>query len=93
MRKRIADFLPAAITKAVESYEIFMTKSISEDSKIFSEHHKAAKVALGHLQLLIKLGSWANLPDEESAQIELAALYAEAQAELEDRGHDDDTAE
>jgi hypothetical protein len=49
----------------------------------FSKHHNAAKTAISHIQLLLKLAEWAELPeaqgDSETAQNrELAEAIREA---------------
>ena len=96
-RTQIAAFLPAAIEKATQSYRDYMdqpfdslpAKSGQADNAVgFVERHKGAKVALAHIELLIKLAKWADLPDtqvegsREAAQ--LAQLLAAAQAELDE---------
>lgn len=84
-RAQIADFLPDAIRLAVESYRNHMTRSDLEAD--FSNHHKAAKVAISHIELLIKLARWADLPDGDARDAgdmaHLSALMASAQAEVE----------
>lgn len=90
VRRRISGFLPAALDKVLSSYEEFMWKAIRvDDEKIFSQYHGAAKVALGHVNLLMKLLPWANESDQKIADKELAALFAEAEAELKERIHAD----
>ena len=84
-RAQIAAFLPSAIEKAVTSYRQHM-----EREEQFVTLHKDAKVALAHIELLIKLAKWADLPDVEmegkrDAAL-LADLLAEAQAELDEKG-------
>ena len=100
-RVQIATFLPAAIEKAVESYRAHMErgesgyKNPSADTKssdvekaaaAFVALHKDAKVALAHIELLIKLAKWADLPDatlESAAETQrIEDLLAAAQAEL-----------
>lgn len=85
-RKQIAEFLPEAITRTLNSYYTFAKKKPSEDPKEFSSHHTACKVAIAHIELLIKLAKWAELPDEtdenKNRQIMLAAMMQQAQAEL-----------
>ncbi|MFA7277278.1 MAG: hypothetical protein WC043_10815 [Pseudobdellovibrionaceae bacterium] len=90
VRAQIAAFLPRALAKAVESYRAHMDKSI-EDKK-FSEHHKDAKVAIGHIELLIKLAKWAELPTGAASQgPALEMLLFEAQKELEQAGEEEDS--
>jgi hypothetical protein len=68
MRKHVSEFLPAAISKALESYHSFAGQEIPEDSKGFSSHHSACKVAISHVELLLKLAKWAELPDQKSTE-------------------------
>lgn len=87
-REQISQFLPDAIRKALTSYHLFMERDYEEDKpKFFEEHHKACKVAIAHIELLIKLARFADLPDAKAAdgnnQIMLAAMLQEAQEELE----------
>ena len=90
-REQIANFLPEAIRLAVGSYRSFMQSeevaSTRKDfKKDFVEHHKSAKIAISHIELLIKLARWADLPDtglagKSEADI-LAGLMAAAEAEI-----------
>lgn len=86
-REQISQFLPDAIRKALTSYHLFMERDYEEEKpKAFEEHHKACKVAIAHIELLIKLARFADLPDAKAAdgnnQIVLAAMLQEAQEEL-----------
>ena len=82
-RQQIAEFLSEAITLAVGSYREHMSATIKD----FEAHHKKAKVAISHIELLIKLAKWADLPDTKIAGDEnakyLQALMAKAEAEVE----------
>lgn len=82
-REQIAEFLPQAMAKVMMSYRKHMNK---ETEGNFAETHRNAKVALGHMELLIKLAKWADLPDKnQTAKYEadlLASMIAEAEAEL-----------
>lgn len=83
-RQQIAAFLPDAIRLAIESYRAHMIQQATD--KTFSDHHKAAKVAISHIELLIKLARWADLPDKKELAAEeaadLAQLMASAEAEI-----------
>ena len=63
-REQISEFLPEAIRLAVISYRKFMKseEDLDEDGNIvtreFVDHHKSAKVAISHIELLIKLAKW-----------------------------------
>lgn len=87
-RRRIARFLPDAIVQALKSYHRFSQQTAPEEAKEFSAHHNACKVAIAHIELLIKLARWADLPDAQdenhNQQIILAAMMQEAQNELDE---------
>lgn len=92
-REQIAAFLPDAIRLAVESYRGFMqTEQKIINRKDFADHHKSAKVAISHIELLIKLARWADLPDSQlTGGLEgeaFAGLMAAAEAEI--RAYQDD---
>lgn len=83
-REQIAEFLPEAIMLAVGSYRAHMGKEIHEDK--FESHHKHAKVAISHIELLIKLAKWADLPDTtvigDAEANYLQGLMSKAEAEI-----------
>lgn len=85
-REQIATFLPDAIAKALTSYHRFADSSIPDDPKGFSAHHGACKVAIAHVELLLKLARWADLPDaavaDQNTQVILSAMMAEANEKL-----------
>ena len=58
-RAAIAEFLPGAIAAALQSYSRFLDDaakaSEDQDSKDFKAHHDACKMAIAHIELLIKL--------------------------------------
>lgn len=87
-REQIATFLPDAIAKALTSYHRFADSSIPDDPKGFSAHHGACKVAIAHVELLLKLARWADLPDADSVdqntQVILTAMMEEAHKKLEE---------
>lgn len=89
-RAQIAGFLPRAIATALASYDLFLGRDVPENAKEFKAHHDACKVAIAHIELLIKLAQWADLPDAESEdeghKNALAAMIAAAQAEVEKNG-------
>ncbi|MGE4313024.1 MAG: hypothetical protein AB7E85_01970 [Pseudobdellovibrionaceae bacterium] len=84
---RIALSLPDAIAKALLSYHLFMQKEISEDPKEFAAHHTAAKVAIAHVELLLKLGKSLDAVHEDEAladgeRARLEALLEEASQDV-----------
>lgn len=86
MRDRIAEFLPCALQRAIGSYENFMDREKYEKAGDFKAHHDACKVALAHIELLVKLARWADLPDprveDENQQKLLAEMIEAARGEL-----------
>ena len=90
-RKDIAAFLPRAIQTALDSYQTFSENQITDTnstptSQEFKAHHDACKVAIAHIELLIKLAKWADLPDpkveDENQQAVLQSLIEKGQQEL-----------
>ncbi len=85
-RARIAAFLPQAIGTALESYQTFTAHTPLDKASEFKAHHDACKVALAHIELLIKLARWAELPDpetvDEDQQKLLMHLIENAKGEL-----------
>lgn len=92
-REQIAEFLPEAIRLAVSSYRQFMKteEDLDKDANIvkreFAIHHKEAKIAISHIELLIKLAKWADLPDKavigDAEASYLQGLMSKAEAEIE----------
>lgn len=87
-RRQIASFLPDAIVRALTSYHEFSKSNAEEDEcKRFAANHSAAKAAIAHIELLLKLARWADLPDpqaeDHNRQIALSAMLQEAKEELE----------
>lgn len=84
-RAQIAEFLPEAIRAALNSYQEFSDKEVGDKEKEFKEHHTACKVAISHIDLLLKLARWADLPDgaieSQNHQCVVAAIE-EAEKEL-----------
>ena len=89
-RKDIAKFLPKAIKIALASYRLFSVKTLKKDSAEFKKHHDACKVAISHIQLLIKLAQWADLPDpsieDENGHKVLLELIENAKSEMDGQG-------
>lgn len=86
-RAQIAAFLPGAIMRALTSYFEFSKASPDEQQcKDFASRHTAAKAAISHIELLVKLAKWADLPDERDGKTNLALLLTNAQKELDKNG-------
>ena len=90
-RKDIAAFLPVAIQTALGSYQQFSEAQVTDSastptSQEFKIHHDACKVAIAHIELLIKLARWADLPDpkleNEVQQKQLQEIMQSGQTEL-----------
>lgn len=86
MRTQIASFLPSALRTAMDSYKAFSVANAYEGAKEFKTHHDACKVAIAHIDLLIKLAQWADLPDpaieDEVQHSMLSQLIENARCEL-----------
>ena len=91
MRSDIALFLPNAMKTAIQSYIRFSEEEATSpdkkaNSKNFKEHHDACKVCIAHIELLIKLAKWADIPPPElEGELENAILQSvieNAQREL-----------
>ncbi len=66
-REQLAEFLPRALHKALESYHGHMNQDVNSEDFSFSNFHKDAKVAISHVELLIKLAKWVDQagPEEQ----------------------------
>ena len=85
-REQIAEFLPEAIRIALNSYQTYSIAGDTTDEAKFKNHHAACKIAISHIDLLLKLARWADLPGEEvenkDQQTILVAAIEEARKEL-----------
>lgn len=83
-RESIAAFLPDILDKALLSYAAFAENNApGDEAKDFTAHHNACKVAIAHIELLIKLARWADLEDEaRAAESRRAALEVGTLAEI-----------
>ncbi|MCF8495852.1 MAG: hypothetical protein K9G62_04200 [Alphaproteobacteria bacterium] len=83
-RKQITKFLPQAIEMAIDSYRVFSKKGVEKEGKDFKAHHEACKVAIAHLELLLKLAQWLDFPGpgDGISQATLAAMLESAQQEM-----------
>ncbi len=87
-RRQIEAFLPDAIYRALISYQQFSEQEAPDEAKEFTAHHNACKVAIAHIELLIKLARWADLPGDDdngnhSEKAMLKTMVATAEQELE----------
>lgn len=81
-RDDIARFLPDALEKAFKSYHDFMEQDVPEDAKGFGAHHTAAKVAIAHIELLMKLAALADLTNADDHP-EIQTIIQSAKEEFE----------
>lgn len=87
-REHIAAFLPDAVEKAINSYLKFAKKGVktNEDDETepsdFKSHHDACKVAIAHIELLLKLAQWADIPEEDLGQGELTKVIQTINTDL-----------
>lgn len=58
LRMQIIQFLPEALDKALMSYRLFASQLRYKKTTDFKAHHDAGKVALAHVELLLKLAKW-----------------------------------
>lgn len=85
-RDQIAVALPRAIEQAMDSYSAFSGKEGgSSNAKAFGEHQSACKIALAHIELLLKLVKWADIPDMEAKASEMARLIESASHEISEK--------
>jgi len=72
MRTRIANFLPKALERALTSYKMIASANhpIDKETKDYDfvgakKQQDACKVAIAHVELLLKLAHYAKLPDKK----------------------------
>lgn len=86
VRAAIAAALPQAIETAIESYQSFAeeeaTKAPAYTPQEFKAHHDACKVAIAHIELLLKLGKIAGAPQEGKVDETLRAQLHLSMAEV-----------
>lgn len=83
LRRRLKAALPGRIEDALAGYERFAAAAPPEDAKGFTAWHGAAKAALAHVDLLLKLARWAEgKGDDPGAEDGLDRLLAQARAAL-----------
>jgi hypothetical protein len=80
-RVKIAEHLPDAIDCAIRSYRNFYQGDAGAAAKEFSAHHSACKAAISHIELLLKLAVWAEIP-RDNTDNNLAEFLNSAQEEL-----------
>ncbi len=82
LRTRLAATLPDHVAAALAGYEDFTATSPPADAKGFAAWHAAAKAALAHVDLLVKLARWAEGSAEPDQDAGMERLLAGARAAL-----------
>jgi len=83
LRLRLAEILPERIMAAMAGYEDFANSEPPADSKGFAAWHAAAKAALSHADLLVRLARWAEgSPDAAEPGDSVGRLLSQARAAL-----------
>ena len=91
LRRTLQGVLPARIRAALGGYERFTSDDPPADAKGFAAWHAAAKAALAHVEVLVKLARWAEgKPDDAAAADDdgVETLLARARAALGAMGDD-----
>jgi hypothetical protein len=83
--------LPARIRAALDGYERFTADEPPADAKGFATWHAAAKAALAHVEVLVKLARWSEGRPEaiDPAETGIENLLAQARSALNDFAEDD----
>lgn len=82
LRTRLAASLPDHVAAALAGYEEFTATSPPADAKGFAAWHAAAKAALAHVDLLVKLARWAGGSGESDEDAGMERLLEGARAAL-----------
>lgn len=93
LRETVRDALPARIRAALAGYQRFTAEEPPADAKGFAAWHAAAKAALAHVEVLVKLVRWAegDTPPAAAEDTGLDTLLSQARQALDqlDDGDDD----
>lgn len=94
IRAACRDELPGRIKAALDEYRRFVSDPPPDDAKGFAAWQSAAKAALSHVEVLVKLARWAEGEVAEESD-GLGSLLAQARNALaalgEDDGYEDDS--
>lgn len=95
LRRRLQLVLPERIQSALGGYERFTSDQPPADAKGFAAWNAAAKAALAHVDLLVKLARWAEGRADESGDDDdgvetLLARARTALGEMDDDGGSDE---
>lgn len=94
LRRQLQAALPVRIRAALDGYDRFAADEPPADAKGFAAWHAAAKAALAHVEVLVKLARWAEGKADEPAEAGTGGidrLLADARAALDalDDGEDE----
>ena len=79
----VAEMLPDAMGKAIESYQQLAEKpDLEKDPKVHQLHQTACKAALQHIELLMKLAAASDTSQTSLPQTDFTALMKKAGDEL-----------
>lgn len=85
LRERIIAFLPSALEQAFAEYHAFMASTEdASKSKGFAAKQSAAKAAIAHILLLVKLWEWAVKDGDPYKNDDYSASLAAAKREVEE---------
>lgn len=92
LRGHFRDRLPEHMRAALAGYERFTADEPPADAKGFAAWHAAAKAALAHVDVLLKLMRWAEGRGDAEATAEdgLDALLSQARCALDQLGDEGD---
>lgn len=90
-RDRLRRTLPETLHAALDAYDAFAARPVPDDAKEFGAWQGGCKAALGHVELLLKLGARVGLalstPETPAEDATLSGLLARArQAMAEEDG-------
>lgn len=79
MRASVTEFLPDALSKALNSYQDFSEREYeNEKPKAFKEHHDSCKAAISHVELLLKLAEKFDVLGSETFDDNALAVMIES---------------
>lgn len=91
-RQMVLAALPERMGAALEAYQRFTAEAPPDDAKGFAAWHAAAKAALSHVEVLVKLMRWADGGAEADGPAEdgMDRLLAQARDALDQLDEGDD---
>lgn len=91
LRRQVQAALPERMQAALGGYERFTAEEPPTDAKGFAAWHAAAKAALAHMEVLVKLMRWAegHAEADDPAEAGLDQLLRQARTALDQMEEDD----